>query len=69
MTYSTVEKQIRSVPEEYLDEIAEFADYVLYKARRKQNLSSMEDTSVFFGCITRPIDGLAVQRNMRDEWD
>ena len=37
--------------------------------RRKQNLSSMEDTSGFFGCITRPIDGLAVQRNMRDEWD
>lgn len=27
------------------------------------------DTSGYFGSITRPIDGLKVQRDMRDEWD
>ena len=27
------------------------------------------DTSGYFRSITRPIDGLKVQRGMRDEWD
>ena len=30
MTHTTVEKQIQMVPEEYLDEISAFIDYVIY---------------------------------------
>ena len=69
MSYTTVEKQIHSVPEEYLDEVAEFIDYVLFKANKKKAADTPNDTSEYFGSITRPIDGLKVQRGMRDEWD
>ena len=66
MSYSTVEKQIHSVPEEYMDEVADFLDYLMYKIKRKED---KQHTSSFFGSITRPIDGLSVQRSTRDEWD
>ncbi len=69
MSYSTVEKQIHSVPEEYLDEVAEFIDYVLFKVNKKKSADIPNDTSGYFGSITKPIDGLEAQRGMRDEWD
>ena len=37
MSYSTVEKQIHSVPEEYMDEVADFLDYLMYKIKRKED--------------------------------
>lgn len=69
MSYTTVEKQIHSVPEEYLDEIAEFIDYVLFKVNKKEEADTTNDTSGYFGSIPRTIEGLEVQRGMRDEWD
>ena len=49
-----------------MDEVADFLDYLMYKIKRKED---KQHTSSFFGSITRPIDGLSVQRSMRDEWD
>jgi len=68
MSYTTIEKRIQSVPEEYLDEIAEYIDYVLFKAHKKKK-DKTPDTSEFFGCFTRPVDGLEIQRSLRNEWD
>ena len=68
MTYATVEKQIHSVPEEYLSEIAEFIDYILFKAEKNKTANASE-TAVFFGCLKNPIDGMEFQRNVRDEWN
>ena len=65
MTHTTVEKQIQMVPEEYLDEVSAFIDYVVYKANRRKRTSS--NASECFGSITRAIDGLDFQRNSRDE--
>ena len=67
MTHTTVEKQIQMVPEEYLDEISAFIDYVIYKANRSKRSSS--NASECFGSITSFIDGLDFQRNSRDEWN
>ena len=67
MTHTTVEKQIQMVPEEYLDEISAFIDYVIYKANRSKRPST--NTSECFGSINRFIDGLDFQRNSRDEWN
>ena len=30
---------------------------------------AVKNTSAFFGCIARPIDGLEIQRVMRNEWN
>ena len=68
MSYATIEKQIKAVPAEYLDEIADYIDYVLFKANNRKKANS-NNTSKYFGCITEPIDGLTAQRGMRDEWD
>lgn len=69
MLYTTLEKQIHSVPEEYLDEVAEFIDYILFKVNKDKNVSVINNTSEYFGCIERKIDGLQIQRSMRDEMD
>lgn len=68
MTYDTVEKQIHSVPEEYLSEIAEFIDYILFKAE-KNKIANSSKTGAYFGCLNNPIDGMEFQRNVRDEWN
>ena len=31
MTYRTLERRIQEVPEEYLNEIADYVEYILYK--------------------------------------
>ena len=28
-----------------------------------------KNTSAYFGCLTRPVDGLEIQRSMRNEWN
>ena len=68
MSYVTIKDRIQSVPEEYLDEIDDYIDYVLYKVNRRKT-NAAEDTSRFFGCIAKPVDGLEVQRSLRNEWD
>ena len=67
MSYVSIEKQIQSVPEEYLEEVSMYIDYVLFKAGRKKEKAEIS-TSSFFGCIKRPVDGLEIQRSMRNEW-
>ncbi len=68
MSYITLEKQIQSVPEEYLEEVSTYIDYVLFKAGKKKETVS-QNTSAYFGCITRPLDGMEIQRSMRNEWN
>ena len=68
MSYVTIEKQIQSVPEEYLEEVSMYIDYVLFKAGKKKEKTA-KSTSAFFGCIKRPMDGLEIQRSMRNEWN
>ena len=68
MSYVTIKKQIQSVPEEYLDEVSEYIDYILFKVSKKKKEVS-DNTSSYFGCLKRPIDGMEVQRSMRNEWN
>ena len=68
MSYVTINERIQAVPEEYLDEVSEYIDYILFKVSKKKKDSS-NSTSSFFGIIRRPIDGMEIQRSMRNEWD
>ena len=69
MSYESVVEQIKSVPEEYLDEISELIRFVLY---RHQNEMTENDDCGGLGRFFRRMnvgDGLAVQREIRGEWD
>lgn len=69
MTYANIEKQIYSIAEEYLEEISDFIDYILFKANKNRNENDIEKTSVLFGSFSTPVDGLDVQRTLRNEWN
>lgn len=69
MSYESVVEQIKSVPEEYLDEISELIRFVLY--RHQNEMTENNDCGGlgrFFGRMNVG-DGLAVQREIRGEWD
>ena len=69
MLHSSLKEKIMSVPEEYLGEIEDYVDYIIFKYSKSSDFPDLNDVSPFFGCIGRDIDGLAVQRKLRDEWD
>ncbi len=68
MSYVTIKDRIQAVPEEYLDEVSEYIDFILFKVSKKKENAS-EGTSRFFGAIRKPIDGMEIQRSMRNEWN
>ncbi len=53
MVYAEIEKQIQSVPEEYLNEISEFIDYILFKANKTKKEKSQDSLAVCFGSIEK----------------
>lgn len=69
MTYTALEKQIQTVPEEYLDEISKYIDYILYKINYTKLDDKSADSSELFGCIKSPFDVMEIQRRMRNEWN
>ena len=68
MSYATVEERIHSIPEEYLDDIAEYIDFIIFKAKIRDEAKA-KGTSDYFGSISRPMNGIEIQRSMRDEWN
>ena len=69
MSYATLEKQIRSLPEECLDEVSNYIDFILFRMKMKNDDSIIQDNSIFFGVLENIPDGMDLQRSMRDEWD
>lgn len=69
MSYSTLEERIRQVPEEYLDEVEDFVEYIIAKSARVNSIREESDMSSLFGCLKRKIDGMEYQRSVRNEWE
>ena len=69
MLSSALEKKIASVPEEHLGEIEEFVEYIIFKYSKNKGVLDVCDNSSFFGSIGKNINGLEVQRELRNEWD
>ena len=36
MSYATIEEQLRSLPEEYLDEISNYIEFIVFKHQMKE---------------------------------
>lgn len=69
MSYAKLEEQIRALPEEYLDEVSRYVEFVLFRYEQRKPKSEKEDLGQFFGSLSNLSDGMDFQRRVRDEWD
>lgn len=69
MTRSSIIKKIRSLPEECLDEIDNYIDFVLFKAKKNSKTRPNKNMEKYFGAVSVKEDGLAFQKDIRDEWN
>ena len=69
MSYATLESQLKLLPEDCLDEVARYVDFILFRRNKAKTQTEKTDLSQFFGSIKNLSDGLDMQRSMRDVWD
>ena len=68
MSYAALEKQIRALPEECLEDVSDYIDFILFKLRKKNEHILTQDTQDFFGALKQLPDGMDLQRSLRNEW-
>ncbi len=66
MTHASLADKIKLLPEDCLDEIDNYIDYVLFKTKNKNEQNSSNNISKYFGSISIKEDGLAILRGMND---
>ena len=69
MSYDTLEKQIRMLPEDCLDDVSHYIEFIIYRLQLRDKKQQAPDLSEFFGIINNLPDGLESQRRLRNEWD
>ncbi|MBR5959267.1 MAG: hypothetical protein IKZ99_12960 [Salinivirgaceae bacterium] len=65
MNREEVIEQIKSVPEEYLDEISQYISDLMGGNKRKKKSQGLRE---FYGIMNLG-DGLEIQKQMRNEWN
>ena len=65
MSYALLEQKLLSVPEDCIDEVIDFVDFIIAKKSKENN----NNCSSLFGLSKNKLDGLEAQRRMRDEWN
>lgn len=69
MSYDTLEKQIRMLPEDCLEDVSHYIEFVLYRLQLRNKEKQAPDLSNYFGIMKNMPDGLEAQRGLRSEWD
>ena len=69
MSYDAMMDQIKTVPQECLGEIENYIQFVLYKHANSIKTSGNKNLSKYFGSVNFSKDALAIQEEMRDEWN
>ena len=73
MSYEAMFDQIKSVPKECLPEIENYIQFVLYRYNQRYNQiashKESKDLSKCFGSVKFNKDALALQKEMRNEWN
>ncbi len=69
MSYDTLERQIRMLPEEYLEDVSRYIEFVIFKLQKSEGTKPVQDMDTYFGVLKNMPDGLELQRRIRDEWD
>ena len=68
MSHATLERQIQSLPEDCLDEVSRYIEYVMFRWSSRNESEQDQDLSPYYGSITSLADGMELQRRARDEW-
>ena len=68
MSYTVLEKQLQSLPEEYYEEVSQFVEYLLFRQEKERKNNDHSESEKFFGSIKDLPDGMMVQEAMRNEW-
>ena len=68
MSYTVLEKQLQSLPEEYYEEVSQFVEYLLFRQEKGRKKNDQSESEKFFGSIKDLPDGMMVQEAMRNEW-
>ena len=70
--YEPLFQRIKSVPTQYLGEIYDFVDFVLYRSTRiepQEKQPSPAGLEEFYGCMDFDGDPLEIQKRMRNDWN
>ena len=69
MSYTVLEDQIRALPEEYLEEVSHYIEYILFREQQLKAEPASRPLQDYFGSLKNLPDGLTTQRSMRSEWN
>lgn len=69
MSYETMIAQIKSVPQECLDDVANYIQFILYRHNQNVKEKRGKNLAKYFGSVKFTRDALAVQKEMRNEWN
>ena len=69
MSYDTMVEQIKTLPQECLVDIENYIQFVLYRYNQNVKASSNKNLSKHFGSIRFSNDALAIQKELRDDWN
>ena len=69
MSYDTLERQIRMLPEDCLEEVSQYIEFIVYRMQMRKEKDQPHDMSAYFGILKDMPDGLEAQRRLRDEWN
>ena len=69
MSYDSMVEQIKAVPQEYLEEIENYIQFVLYRYTLSGKSNKNKNLSKYFGTVNFQKDGLSIQKEMRNEWN
>ena len=69
MSYDSMVEQIKSVPQECLEEIENYIQFVIYRHTLSVKSNKDKNLSKYFGTVNFQKDGLSIQKEMRNEWN
>ena len=69
MSYEAVMERVKEVPEEYLDEVTDMIDFVIYRHGHNRKKIEKGNLAQFFGTMKFDGDPLEIQRQLRNEWN
>lgn len=69
MSYEAIVEKLKTVPEECLVDIENYIQFVLYRYSQKLKTEKTPNLSKYFGSVNFKKDGLAIQADMREEWN
>lgn len=69
MSYDTMVEQIKAVPQEYLADIENYIQFILYRYNQTLNAKTATNFSKYFGSVRFNKDAREIQKEMRNEWN